>query len=82
MGYSFNYCDAVGELYDEFAKTGADLSFGRTPSEDYKYVNSKAEIEEGKLILYGMCFDEDNEADKTEDRAKQWVAQLKGGGFM
>ena len=82
MGYSFNYCDAVGELHDEFAKTGATLTYGRIPRDGYMFVNSKAEVEETPNKLYGMLFDEDNLSDRSEARAKAWVAQLKEEGFF
>lgn len=81
MGYTFNYCDAVGELYDTFTAQGIDASYGRTSTEGYAAVESKAKVgDEDKW--YGCLFDEVNQSDQTEDRAKKWAAQLKEEGFF
>lgn len=81
MGYTFNYCDAVGELHDTFAARGIDASFGRTSMEGYAAVESKAKVEDEDK-WYGCLFDEDNQNDLSEDRANKWVAQLKEEGFF
>lgn len=78
MGYSFNYCDAVGELFDCFTAQGAK-PYGMTSTEGYRHVESKAEVD-GKFL--GCLFDQDNQNDLSEGRAKAWVAQLKEEGFM
>lgn len=81
MGYTFNFCDAVGELHDTFAARGIDASYGRTSTDGYVATETKATVEgEGKF--YGCLFDEDNQSDMSEDRAKRWVAQLKEEGFF
>lgn len=86
MGYTFNYCDAVGELYDAFTARGADATYGRTSTEGYAAVESKALAppgagEEGARWL-GCLFDEVNQSDQSEDRAAKWVAQLREEGFF
>ena len=78
QSYNDNYCDAAGELYDQFIKAGAKV-YGLTSTEGYDHSASKAEVD-GKFI--GCMFDEDNQYDLSEDRAKAWVAQLKGEGFF
>ena len=77
--YSDYYCDAAGELHDLFKAKGATLC-GYTSTEGYLHESSKAEIEAGKFC--GAMFDEDNQYDLSEDRAKAWVDQLKGEGFF
>ena len=76
--YGDYYCDAAGELYDLFEAKGCKM-FGFTSTDGYNHVSSKAE-RDGKFI--GQMFDEDNQYDLSEDRAKAWVEQLKSEGFM
>merc|ERR1712238_552822 len=76
-GYADNYCDAAGELYDLFTAKGCKV-FGMTSQEGYEHTESKA-IRDEKFV--GLMFDEDNQYDMSEDRAKAWVAQLKEEGF-
>ena len=76
--YGDYYCDAAGELYDLFSDKGCKM-FGFTSTEGYNHGSSKAE-RDGKFI--GQMFDEDNQYDQSEDRAKAWVEQLKTEGFM
>lgn len=77
--YSDYYCDAAGELHDLFSAKGATMC-GYTSTEGYLHESSKAEIESGKFC--GAMFDEDNQYELSEDRAKKWVEQLKGEGFF
>jgi flavodoxin I len=82
IGYPFNYCDAVGELYDQFEQRGCEVTFGRTSMDGYRFVNSKAQVEGKEETLYGLLFDEDNQNDLSQGRAQEWVGQLKEEGFM
>jgi len=82
MGYTFNYCDAVGELYDTFTARGVDAAYGRTSTEGYAAVESKA-LEPGSEDRWlGCLFDEVNQSDQSEGRASKWVAQLREEGFF
>ena len=53
-GYADNYCDAAGELYDQFKAAGCTL-MGFTSTDDYNHGESKAEIEPGKVSVR-RCF--------------------------
>ena len=75
-------CDAVGELYSEFTKAGCDVNYGRTSTDGYMHVNSKAQVDETEPIFYGLCMDENQQADQSQPRAEAWVAQLKEEGFF
>jgi len=78
-GYSDNFCDAAGELYDCFTARGAKV-FGQSPSDEgFDYTESKSVVD-GKFV--GRVFDEDNYPDESEERATAWVGQLKSEGFM
>jgi len=77
--YGENYCDAAGEIYEQFTARGAKV-FGMTPSDEgYDYTESKSVVDD-KFV--GRMFDEDNYSDESEERAQAWVEQLKGEGFM
>uniref|UniRef100_A0A7S2FP55 Flavodoxin-like domain-containing protein n=1 Tax=Florenciella parvula TaxID=236787 RepID=A0A7S2FP55_9STRA len=76
-GYGDNFCDAMGELHDLFTAAGATV-VGATSTDGYDHADTKS-IRDGKFV--GMPFDEDNQYDMSEDRAKSWVEQLKGEGM-
>jgi len=77
VSYGDNYCDAIEELHSTFAAAGAKM-LGYVSSEGYEHSESKSE-QDGKFL--GLPLDQDNEDDKTEDRVKAWVAQLKSEGM-
>jgi len=76
-GYADNYCDAMDELASCFEKQGATI-VGAWSSEGYEHEDSKS-IRGDKFI--GCAFDEDNQPELSEERAKSWVAQIKGEGI-
>jgi len=76
-GYADNYCDAMDELASCFEKQGATI-VGAWSSEGYDHEDSKS-IRGDKFI--GCAFDEDNQPELSEERAKNWVAQIKGEGI-
>ena len=76
-GYSGNFCDSVGELYDCFTARGATV-VGFTDQDGYDHYDSKA-IRDDKFC--GLMCDEQNQMDQSEDRATAWVEQLKAEGM-
>merc|ERR1711907_745714 len=76
-GYADNYCDAMDELATCFEKQGATI-VGAWSSEGYEHEDSKS-IRGDKFV--GCAFDEDNQPELSEERAKNWVAQIKGEGI-
>jgi len=77
-GYGENFCDATGELYDCFTKQGASVIGGTSADKGFDYEESKGVVD-GKFV--GMPFDEDNYSDESEQRAGEWVDQLKKEGL-
>lgn len=73
-GYPDTYQDALGIIHERIADSGATF-VGAWPTDDYDFEESKGIVDDKFL---GLAIDEDNEADKTEDRVKTWVSQLKG----
>eukprot|EP00547_Thalassionema_nitzschioides_P005466 CAMPEP_0194205034 /NCGR_PEP_ID=MMETSP0156-20130528/4388_1 /TAXON_ID=33649 /ORGANISM="Thalassionema nitzschioides, Strain L26-B" /LENGTH=227 /DNA_ID=CAMNT_0038931187 /DNA_START=118 /DNA_END=801 /DNA_ORIENTATION=+ len=80
--YPFNYCDSVGELHSEFERVGCDVKYGRTSTEGYYHVSSKAQVDEEEPVFYGLCCDENQQPDQSEDRCIKWIAQLKSEEFF
>jgi flavodoxin I len=76
-GYADNYCDAMDELASCFEKQGATI-VGAWSSDGYDHEDSKS-IRGDKFV--GCAFDEDNQPELSEERAKNWVAQIKGEGI-
>ena len=79
QSYGDNFCDAAGELYDLFLAQGCQMH-GLWSTEGYEYTASKAEVADGTFC--GLLCDEDNQYELSEERAKQWVAQLRAEGFF
>jgi flavodoxin I len=78
VGYGDNFCDAIEELHSTFEAAGAKMLGYTDPSGYENYQESKS-VKDGKFL--GLPLDGDNEPDKTEDRVKTWVAQLKSEGM-
>ena len=76
-GYADNYCDAMDELASCFEKQGATV-VGAWSTDGYEHEDSKS-VRGDKFI--GCAFDEDNQPELSEERAKNWVAQIKGEGI-
>ena len=72
-----NFCDAMGEFHELMSAKGAEI-VGATSTDGYDHADSKSIID-GKFV--GMPFDEDNQYDMSEDRAKSWIEQCKGEGL-
>ncbi|MFY0690005.1 MAG: flavodoxin [Cyclobacteriaceae bacterium] len=76
-GYPDTFIDAPGIIHERIADSGATF-VGAWPTDGYDFEESKGVID-GKFL--GLVIDEDNQADQTEGRVKEWVDQLKGEGF-
>jgi len=71
--YPAHFVDGLGFFHEEMAKTNARV-IGEWPVDGYHFTDSEG-MHDGKF--YGLALDEDNEPEKTEERAKIWVAGLK-----
>jgi flavodoxin I len=72
-GYPDTFIDAPGIIHERIQDSGAEF-VGAWPTDGYDFEESKS-IVDGKFL--GLVIDEDNQADLTEGRVKEWVAQLK-----
>ena len=73
VGYEDNFLDAVGILEEKIAGLGGE-TIGHWPTEGYEFQESKA-LKNGNFV--GLPIDEDNQADMTDKRVKDWVGKLK-----
>jgi flavodoxin I len=73
-GYPDTFVDAIGIIYERIADKGIEV-FGLYPTDDFTFDESKG-MKDGKFL--GLVCDNDNEPDKTDDRVKEWVEQIKG----
>jgi len=76
-GYGDNFCDGIEELHETFAAAGAKM-IGYVDASSYNHAESKSD-KGGKFL--GCPFDEDNQSDMSEERAKAWIEQLKSEGM-
>lgn len=72
-GYPENFCDAIGILAEIVEECGGNI-VGHVSNDGYTYESSKAE--KGNEFV-GLPIDQENQARLTNDRVKNWVAQLK-----
>ena len=71
--YADHFVDGIGLLYEK-VKPMVGQVVGMWPKDGYDYNASAAEQDDH---LVGLAIDQDNEADQTPVRVKQWVQQLK-----
>ena len=71
--YPDNFADGIGILAKAFTDRGATL-VGRTSPEGYHFNRSGA-LQNGQFL--GLILDIENQSDKTDERVRKWVGQLK-----
>ena len=70
--YGDTFVDGMQVLAEKVEEQGGEI-VGFTSTEGYEYDNSEAE-RDGRFI--GLVIDEDNQSDLTDQRVKEWAAQL------
>lgn len=73
ISFGSSFCDALGLIYKELQHTGCSFT-GAVEPDGYSYDGSEALID-GKFV--GLPIDENNEPEKTDERVKNWISQLK-----
>lgn len=69
--YPETFCDSIAILYDTVMQHGGTI-VGGTDTEGYTFTSSRA-VRDGRFI--GLILDEDNQADRTDERIREWVKQ-------
>ena len=72
-GYPENFVDGIGLMADILVQQGAEV-VGHTSAEGYEFERSIS-YRNGEFI--GLALDFENQAGMSEERIKNWVAQLK-----
>ncbi|MDJ0725686.1 MAG: flavodoxin FldA [Prochloraceae cyanobacterium] len=73
VGYTDNFQDAMGILEEKISSLGGN-TVGMWPTDGYDFEGSKA-TKNGNFV--GLALDEDNQAELSEQRIKDWVSKLK-----
>lgn len=73
FGYPDTFVDGIGFLGKVVLENGGVL-VGKWPTEGYQFDESVGELENG--FFCGLALDDDNEFDLSEERIKNWVAQI------
>ena len=71
--YPDNFADGIGILARAFTERGATL-IGKTSTDVYHFSRSEA-VENGQFL--GLVIDIENQSDKTNERIRKWVKQIK-----
>lgn len=71
-GYPQNFVDAIGILAEILETQGAEI-VGKTSVDGYDFESSKA-LRDGKFL--GLALDLENQADKNDERIKNWINDL------
>lgn len=74
VGYAEYYCDGIGIL-GEVVKESTAKIVGKWSTEGYEHTESKADMGDG--FFMGLCLDEDNQPELTEDRLARWIEIIK-----
>ena len=72
--YSDSFVDSIGLIYEALKDKGCEV-VGKTSTEGYNYDESRGVIDNQFM---GLALDEENQGDLTNERIKDWVAQLRG----
>ncbi len=75
FGYSENFLDALGLLWDELKVLGSPELIGIWPTEGYTFDESKGKFDENNFL--GLGLDEENESDMHEERIEAWTNQVR-----
>ncbi|HKK49608.1 MAG TPA: flavodoxin [Alkalispirochaeta sp.] len=70
--YPETFCDSIAILYDAVTDRGGTI-VGWTDTDDYTFTSSRA-VRDGRFI--GLVIDEDNQADRTDNRIREWVKHV------
>ena len=71
--YPDSFCEAISKIKAGLEGTGCEF-IGAYEPEGYSYDATDTE-QDGKLI--GLCIDEANQSDLTDERIEKWVALIK-----
>ena len=76
LGYEEWFCDGVGILAETIMKNGGQL-VGWTDIDETYDLDEKPKSMYNDHCFYGLCLDEDNQPELTQQRLEKWITQIK-----
>ena len=76
LGYDELFCDGIGILAEVILKNGGRVIGYTDKDESYDFDTTPKSIIKDD-VFYGLCIDEDNQGELTQERLSKWVEQLK-----
>ena len=75
LGYEEWFCDGVGILAETIMKNGGQ-SIGWTDIDETYDLEEKPKSMYNEFKFYGLCLDEDNQDELTEERLDNWIEKI------
>ena len=76
LGYDEWFCDGIGILAEVILKNGGRVIGYTDKDESYDFDTTPKSIIKDD-VFYGLCIDEDNQGELTQERLSKWVEQIK-----
>ena len=76
IGYEEWFCDGIGILAKVVEKNGGKV-IGHTEKDDSYELDEPCKVLLDDNTFYGLCLDEDNQDELTEERLENWYNKLK-----
>ena len=76
LGYDEWFCDGIGILAKVILDNGGRVIGYTDKDESYDFDTTPKSIIKDD-VFYGLCIDEDNQGELTQDRLSKWVEQIK-----
>ena len=76
IGYEEWFCDGIGILSKVILDNGGKV-IGYTEKDDSYELDETPKSLVDENTFYGLCLDEDNQDELTEDRVTNWVSKIK-----
>ncbi len=76
LGYEEWFCDGVGILAKVVLENGGK-SIGWTDIDETYDLDEKPKSMYNEFKFYGLCLDEDNQGELTQERLENWINQIK-----
>ena len=76
LGYDEWFCDGIGILAKVILKNGGRVIGYTDKDESYDFDTTPKSIIKDD-VFYGLCIDEDNQGELTQERLENWITQIK-----
>ena len=76
LGYEEWFCDGIGILAEVIIKNGGKV-IGYTEKDDSYDLDETPKSLVDDNTFYGLCLDEDNQGELTQDRLENWINKIK-----